>query len=181
MSLHGLLRLTQYREGVVSNRTYLAFTARWLAMALFASMGLTLAACDEDTGDSSSGSYTSPGSSSKTYYCDCYGNGLYAGIEVTASSLSSATNTAESMCDRDYPSANCSCDCSAATGGSSSGTTGTPSASCTDECSPHFALKCDAGPGGEQGTWKCQEYWVNGDRCLEWVWKGTDYWDNACE
>jgi len=138
--------------------------------------------CDSgDEDEPGSPSYGGGAGSNSKYYCGCEGDGLAATIEVYASSISEATSYANSMCRQDYPSANCSCQCSLASGSSSSSGTGTAGPPCTDECSPHFALTCDYGPDGTLGTWKCQEYWVDNVRCLHWVWKGTDYFDDACD
>lgn len=136
--------------------------------------------CESEKDDYNGWSYASSGESTNKskYECNCEGDGLFAMMEVYAPSLSSAESWATDKCTEDHPGTGCYCDC-VKTDNSSRGSSEPP---CTDECSPHFALKCDYGPEGtEPGTWKCQEYWVDHVRCLEWVWKGTNYFDNACE
>lgn len=106
------------------------------------------------------------------YICDCEGNGIFATMEIYTDSRYSAESATTAQCREDYPGTGCSCDC----------VKYEPASPCVDDCSPHFALKCDIGPEGERGSWKCQEYWVNSVRCLQWVWKGTepDEWNDAC-
>ncbi|MEK6938007.1 MAG: hypothetical protein AABX04_03095 [Nanoarchaeota archaeon] len=128
--------------------------------------------CGSDNGDD--GGNNGYQSTYSTYNCSCKGDGLFTTMKVNdAASKSEAESYATNKCRGDYPETGCSCSCTDA----SSGGGGNSEPPCTDECSPHFALKCDYSPdGGEMGTWKCQE---NGN-CLNWVYKGTNYQDDAC-
>lgn len=68
-------------------------------------------ACElEKEEDPSSGGNYGGGPLSQ-YVCDCKGNGFYAIMEATASSVGSANTLTTKQCQQDYPSVGCHCSC----------------------------------------------------------------------